>query len=220
MKDLVPLFLDLTDRDVLVFGGGEVALRKARLFADRARVRVVSEAFRPEFDDLPVEQVLARVEDPEGHLDAAFLVVPATDDSALNARIVAAARARGCLVDAVEGEGDVVVPAIVRKGDLVVAISTSGRSPALARHLKERVEQVLGPAYEAVLDIQGRLRDLLKAEVPDQPHRAALLHQVLEDPAVWEALERDDGEAAWDQALKRVRSGEPGGPEPARSKLK
>lgn len=203
----MPLLLDLAGRRVTVFGGGRVALQKARLFAPRARVRVVSESFLPGFDDLEVERVEARVEDPTAYLEDAFLVVPATDDAALNGRIVEAARERGCLVDAVEGDGDVMVPAVVRRGDLLLAISTSGRAPGVARHLRRRLEHVVGPAWEAIVALQDRLREALKATVPDQRDRAARLRRTLEDDGVWEALEAGDRDGAWRRAQALVQEG-------------
>lgn len=196
-----PLFLDLSKRQVCIFGAGTVGLRKARLLAPHARVRVVSDAFLPEFSDLPVERVRARVEDPSEYLGGAFLVVPATDDEALNARIVQAARAEGRFVDAVQGEGDAHVPAIIRRGDLVVALSTSGASPALARYLGEQLEEVLDPAWEAMLDLQRRLRNLMQARIPSQRRRAEGLRNCLEDDVLWTALRRGDEDVAWRRAL-------------------
>lgn len=210
-----PLLVDLSGRTVVIFGAGRIALRKARFFAGGAQVRVVADAFHRGFEDLPVERVRAWVDDPEPFLEEAFLVVPATDDDELNHRIVAAARARGCLVNAAAGEGDVAVPALVRRGDLLVAISTSGQAPALARHLRRRLEAFVGPEWAALVELQDRLRRRLRSRVPSQRMRAEILRRCVEDADVWDALAAGDRDAAWVRCLALAgEEADPGALEP------
>jgi precorrin-2 dehydrogenase/sirohydrochlorin ferrochelatase len=199
---MIPLLLDLRQREVCIFGAGKVALRKARLFSQYTRVRVVSESFLKEFEELPVERVTARVADPAPYIGDAIIVIPATDDRQLNGRIAEVARGMGRLVDSVDEVGDVIVPSIIRRGDLVIAISTSGRSPATAKHLRERLEEVIGPSWEGMVRLQSRLRELLKERVPGQAEREAILHRCVEDNAIWKALEEGKEERAWELALR------------------
>ena len=155
-----PMFLDLAGRPALVVGGGAVALRKARALAEAgARVRVVAPAHVAGFaEDGRFECVAARY-DPR-HLAGARVVVAATDDEAVNARVAADARAAGALVNVVDRPAlcDFIVPAQVRRGDLLVAISTGGASPMLARRLRERLEREFGPEYETYLAVMREVR--------------------------------------------------------------
>jgi precorrin-2 dehydrogenase/sirohydrochlorin ferrochelatase len=154
-----PIILDLADKPVLVVGGGGVALRKARDLADAgAHVHVVSPEFLPEFT---TDERLHLFPEPyeKHHLAGARLVVAATNDEAVNARVAAEARAAGALVNVVDRPElcDFIVPAQVRRGELLIAISTGGASPMFARRLRERLEKEFGPEYEVYL---AAMRDM------------------------------------------------------------
>jgi precorrin-2 dehydrogenase / sirohydrochlorin ferrochelatase len=139
-----PIFLDLKDRPVLVVGAGKIALRKAKgLVEAGARVTVVAPEVLPEFDRLPVRVVLRPFRASD--LAAAVLVFAATDDRAVNHRIGVAAKARGLLANVADSaaECDFVVPARLQRGDVQIAISTSGRSPRLSADLRRKLESVL-----------------------------------------------------------------------------
>jgi precorrin-2 dehydrogenase/sirohydrochlorin ferrochelatase len=169
---LYPIMLDLSGRPALVVGGGAVALRKARdLAAAGAHVHVVSPRFLPEF---AADGRFTLIPEPYDarHVAGARVVVAATDDEAVNARVAADARAAGALVNVADRPAlcDFIVPAEVRRGDLVIAISTGGASPMVARRLRERLEREFGPEYETYLaalrDVrQDVLRRGLSAEV-------------------------------------------------------
>jgi len=173
-----PVVLDLAGRPVLVVGGGAVALRKARALADAgAEVRVVAPAIRPEFAADGRLACLAERYDAR-HLAGMRLVVAATDDEAANARVAADAQAAGVLVNVVDRPAlcDFIVPAQVRRGDLLVAVSTGGASPRFARHLRERLEHEFGPEYAVYLRVMREVRASLLARGLD----AATLRRVLE----------------------------------------
>lgn len=144
MPHLYPIFLRLAGRPVTIIGGGRVALRKARgLAAAGAVVTVVAPEFAKGLARLPV----GRVAEPwrVAHLRGAALVFAATDDPAVNRRVAASARARGipaCVVDDADA-CDFHVPAVSRRGDLAVAISTGGTSPSLAARLRKQVDHLL-----------------------------------------------------------------------------
>lgn len=192
---MIPLLHDLSGETVLVFGGGSVGARKARRFAREASVVVVSPAFADaEFGG--AERV-REAPDPDAVGDwldrtEAALAVAATDDDALNARIESEARERGVLVNRTDvgGErdaGSVVVPATVRDGDVVVAVSTGGRSPALAAYLREQLDGTLEHA-DAMAELTAEIRaELQERGVPPADRRAAV-RAVVERPRVWKGL--------------------------------
>jgi precorrin-2 dehydrogenase/sirohydrochlorin ferrochelatase len=198
---MIPLLVDLSGRSVLICGGGEVAVRKVAFFLPEAEVTVVSRSFAP-----PLQRSGARL--VEADLDAldeaglralcsaADLVVAATSDPALNARIVRAARSEGVLANSASGAGgDVQLPAVARGERYVVAVGTGGESPGVARFLREAIERAY-PHLDGMIALQARLRHRLRQTTLDQPERSSLLRAVLEDDAVWAAF--DEGEdRAW-----------------------
>lgn len=149
-----PVFLDLTGMEVLVVGAGKVALRKVRgLVEAGARVTVVSPVAEPEFGALAASGVdwKARCFDWEDVQDQ-VLVYAATDDRAVNRAVAEAAREKGIWVnvaDALE-ECSFLVPARIRKGDLQVAVSTSGRDPRIAVTLRQQIEGLLEAADQGL----------------------------------------------------------------------
>lgn len=139
-----PVFLDLRGRDVLVVGAGKVALRKAQGLAEAgARVTVVAPRVEPGFADLRVT-LHQRAFEPSDIASQA-LVFAATDDRAVNQAVAAAARARGiwCNVADAPAEGAFLVPSRIHRGDLQVAVTTSGRSPRIAASLRRQIEELL-----------------------------------------------------------------------------
>lgn len=139
-----PVFLDMEGRRTVVVGAGPVALRKTRgLVEAGAHVSVVAPRFHPEFDGLPIERIQREFVDAD--LDGAALVFAATDVRAVNRRIGELARARGIpanIADAPD-ECGFIVPARVRRGEVQIAISTGGRSPAMAAELRAKLEEWL-----------------------------------------------------------------------------
>lgn len=166
-----PLFVDLAGRPVLVVGGGAVAERKVEgLLAAGAAVTVVA----PEATEaiarhagsgrIAWERRGYRAGDVEGRA----LVFVATDDAAVTLAVAAEARARGVWVNAADDPDhcDFVLPSVFRRGALVVAVSTGGVSPALARAVRERLEAVLPREYEALAEVVGEVRRELRSRAP------------------------------------------------------
>ena len=212
---MIPLYHDFTDETVLVFGGGPIGARKARRFAAEARVIVVSPDF--DADDYGGAALVRARPSPDavdGWVErvAPALVVAATDADAVNDAVAAAARERGVLVNradqsaATDGDetadgrpaaagnddtpgppSEVVVPATVTDGDVRVAISTGGRSPALAKHLRERLETELDGA-EGMASLTADLRAELRGSDLDPSARRDAIRAVVRDPEVWKAL--------------------------------
>lgn len=192
---MIPLLHDLADATVLVFGGGAVGARKARRFAREARVVVVSPAFGDH--DFGDAELVRAAPDP-GAVDAwvrrtePALAVAATDDERVNDAVERVSRERGVLVNRADEDGSrdpgsVVVPATVRDGPVVVAVATDGLSPALSRHLRERIEEEFDGAG-AMAELTAELRDELRERGAPAEDRRAALRAVVAADRVWKAL--------------------------------
>jgi len=160
-----PVNLVLDGRQCLVVGGGHIALRKVQgLLACGAKVRVVAPHITPELRALPdvtFEERPWRSDDLAG----VWLVIAATDDPAVNGAVYDAGQRAGIWVNGADDPAhcSFTLPSVVRRGDLQIAISTGGRSPALATWLRTRLEGEIGPEYAVLLDILATERDGLKA---------------------------------------------------------
>jgi precorrin-2 dehydrogenase/sirohydrochlorin ferrochelatase len=192
---MIPLYHDFAGERVLVVGGGAVGARKARRFAAEADVVVVSPGFA-DADFGGAERVRGEVApaDVPAWFDRVdpVLAVAATDDGALNARVESEATERGVLVNRTDTHGErdpgsVVVPATVRDDPVVVSIATGGASPALSKHLRERVERELDGAG-AMAELTGALRDDLQSRDVDPGRRRDVVRAVVRSPDVWTTL--------------------------------
>lgn len=183
-----PVFLDIRDRPCLVVGGGLVAARKAAALLEAgARVRLVA----PDLDDATEAMGRAgeiRIERRafrDSDLDGCALVIAATDDPAVN-RAVHEGAARRSLPCNVVDQPDLctfIFPSVVRRGDLVIAISTGGASPAVARRLRRELEGKIGPEYAAFLGLMREVRGRLRREVRDPLARKRALYRLVSSAA-------------------------------------
>jgi uroporphyrin-III C-methyltransferase/precorrin-2 dehydrogenase/sirohydrochlorin ferrochelatase len=164
-----PMFADLVGRRVLVAGGGEVAERKVRLLqAAGAEITLVAPAFNSWLAaQAGLRRIAARFEPAQ--LDGHVLAIAATDDVEVNAQVCAAARERGLFVNVVDDaeRSTFIVPAIVDRSPLVVAISSGGTAPVLARLVRERIESLVDGSYGALAALLERFRRRIKAALPD-----------------------------------------------------
>lgn len=202
----LPLFLDLQARLVVIFGGGAVGERKARLFSQYGPVRVLSRDFSIGILELAkdsqrqIELVQCDLTGDFGkYLQGAFIVIPATSDSNLNRAIEEEARDMNILVNKVEGVGDVVVPSILQRGCIAIAISTE--SPALTKYLRLRLEEVLTDNYQNMARLINQIRRENKEIVGTQKDRARIIWEILLDDEVWRLLE-----VSYEKAYMRARS--------------
>jgi uroporphyrin-III C-methyltransferase/precorrin-2 dehydrogenase/sirohydrochlorin ferrochelatase len=200
-----PLFADLRGRRVLVVGGGEVAERKVRLLREAgASVAVVArEIAAAELaawigaGEPPQPVAWLSSEFDESQLEGATLVVAATDDAALNGRVAAAARARALLcnvVDDAERSG-FIVPAIVDRSPLVIAVSSGGVAPVLARLVRERIETVLDESVGALARLLEAWRGRIRRALPDVDARRRFYAQALRGRVAELVRRRREGDA-------------------------
>lgn len=179
-----PIVLRLRARRVLVVGGGKVAARRAGGLAEAgARVVVVSPAFAPAFRRLGETRGVRRVQRRYESRDVAGagLVVAATDDREVNARVGADARRAGILVSIADDSehSDFFVPAVVRRGDLVLAISTLGGSPALAGDLRRELGALIPADWEILVRLLRQARGRVRHAVADPARRQALMRRLV-----------------------------------------
>lgn len=200
-----PINLNLSGETCLVIGGGAVAERKVEsLLEYGAVVRVVSPELTPLLFRLASAGEIEHIQSgyaPE-YLEGALLVIGATDDRDVNRRIYTDARARGMLVNIVDDPElcTFYVPASVRRGDLVISVSTSGKSPSMARRLREEIEERYGPEYGLLADLMGSLRDEVKAAHAGPAARMATYRRILDSDTL-----RLLAEGKADEALEAAR---------------
>ncbi|WP_212631532.1 siroheme synthase CysG [Pseudomonas sp. KB-10] len=179
----LPLFHKLQDRPVLVIGGGEVALRKARLLSDAgARLRVVAPEIRSELQELAGDEGCFLRGYVSGDLQGVALVIAATDDEPLNARISAEAQAQGIPVNVVDAPAlcSVIFPAIVDRSPLIVAVSSGGDAPVLARLIRAKIETWIPATYGQLANLGKRFRERVKQLFPDVQQRRVFWEDVFQ----------------------------------------
>ena len=194
MSDRLPLFIDFSGRKVVIIGGGNVGERKAVYFK-AGDVVVISQEFTHTLEEMGRDGVVklhrtaVQTGDLHGLIEGAFLVVAATGDPQLNDAIVREAAKHGVLVNSATCDAPVIVPSVVRKSGLDLAISTGGRSPAMAKFMRKWLEAALSDDIERMLELQERVREHLKSSVPEQKRREAVIQKILDDSDIWDALE-------------------------------
>jgi len=171
-----PIYIDIEDRAVLIVGGGAVCARKAEtMMRYGGRVTIVSPEITDEIAAWESDGALdvRRKMYEESDLDGASIVIASTDDQCVNARVARDCRRRRIPVNVVDVTHlcEFIVPAIIEKGSIQIAISTGGKSPALARTLKEDMQRMIGPEYAEVNDLLGTLRKSAKSVLPTDVDR-------------------------------------------------
>ncbi len=191
-----PIFLDVESRACLVVGGGEVGARKVKTLLEcGGMVGVVSPEVVPWLEE-KIQQGVVELKGShyeESQLDGCFLVIAATDDMALNCRIARDADKRGLLCNVVDypQEGNFILPSLVQRGALTVAISTSGKSPALARQLRQDLEQRFGMEYSDFLELMGAIRERLLRDSKDSRANKERFNQLVHSPLLELVRRRD-----------------------------
>ncbi|MGZ8796239.1 MAG: precorrin-2 dehydrogenase/sirohydrochlorin ferrochelatase family protein [Thermoanaerobaculia bacterium] len=171
-----PIYLDIEGRNVVIVGGGNVCARKAEtMMKYGARVTVVSPQFTDEIEQWARQGCLAlsRKKYDQSDLEGVNIVIASTDDEAINTQIATDCRQRRIPVNVVDVTAlcEFIVPAIIEKGSVQIAISTGGKSPALARTLKEDLQRFVGPEYDEVNQALFSLREGAKKGLPTDADR-------------------------------------------------
>ncbi|MBI5638681.1 MAG: bifunctional precorrin-2 dehydrogenase/sirohydrochlorin ferrochelatase [Nitrospinae bacterium] len=184
MPRFYPMMLDLLGKRCVVVGGGEVAARKAESLAEcGAKVTVIAPAIDPSLK--PLIDGGAVTHFPRsygaGDLQGAALAIASTDNEAVNRSVYADANALGIPVNVVDVPElcTFIVPAVVEQGDLTIAISTSGKSPAMAKRIRKEMEGHFGPEYGVMLRLLGEVRQLAQAREKDIDRRMKLMTAIV-----------------------------------------
>lgn len=181
--------IGLARKHCVIVGGGKVAERKARpLLEAGAHLMIISPVVTAGLSQLAEDTRLEWVERTfqKGDLQDAFLVIGATDNAAINEEIWQEASSCGILVNIVDDPGrcNFITPAIVRRGELSVSISTGGNSPGMAKMLRERLEREIGPEFGELLELLAPLRAIVRERFSSEKERAEVFVRLLQGPAL------------------------------------
>jgi len=169
MSTYYPIFLNIQGRKCVVVGGGEVAERKARALAEQgASVTVISARVCNGLAQLAEQGTIqiSRRDFQSGDLEDALIAIAATDDPMVNMEVAREGRVRGVLTNVVDApeHSDFIVPSLVRRGDISIAVSTGGKSPALARRIRTELEQSFASEYASLALLISEVRQELKRD--------------------------------------------------------
>ncbi|MCF7742844.1 siroheme synthase CysG [Aeromonas veronii] len=199
--DYLPIFCRLDNKPVLLVGGGEVAERKARLLLDAgARLTVVAPELDPELAELAANGSIEWLADefvPE-QLAGKWLVVAATDRREVNALVYQSANQARIFANVVDDpkRSSFIMPSIIDRSPLMVAISSGGKAPVLARLLREKLEALLPQHLGAVATFAGSLRERVKARFASMGERRRFWERLLGADRLGQALARGDSASA------------------------
>jgi len=195
--DFLPIFMNVRGKLCLVVGGGEVAHRKASVLLDAgAMIKAVAPGFCDAFTRLQGVECVAERFQPS-HLNGVMLVIAATDDSAVNQEVSQLARARNIPVNVVDNPGlcTFIMPSILDRSPLMVAFSSGGASPVLARMLRGKLETLIPQGYSRLAALAERFRGTVKERVTDPAKRRIFWENALEGIIAEKALAGDEAGA-------------------------
>jgi len=158
---LYPINLEIKDIKITIIGGGEVAYRKCKNFLDFGKsIRVVSPEFIDKFDLIKKDVELVYDRYKEEYIKDSFIVVAATNNKEINKNISIYCRNCGKLINVVDdiNLSNYIVPSYIKRGDLLISISTGGKSPSLSSKIKKELEKKYDDSYEEYINILGKIR--------------------------------------------------------------
>ena len=183
----LPIFIKLQSQHCLVVGGGVVATRKIKqLLTADAQVFVVASDIGDELKNINESGKVHYIKQSynEEHLEGKQLVIAATNDRQLNTEIAEQAKTKGILVNVVDNPeaGNFILPSIIDRSPIVIAVSTSGVAPVLTKLLSTRIETIVPFSYGKLAALIGQFRSLVKEKIPDRKDRRRFWENVLDGP--------------------------------------
>ncbi len=205
--------LKLDGKTVIVVGGGKESYRKTQSFVDSgAKIWVISKAFSSGIEKLHEAKKVAllktEIKDAKVFVNSLnpkpYLLLATTNDPKLNLELVKAAKSAGCIVYSVDNPAlsDFILPAVAKVGEVKIAVSTSGKSPAMARVLRQRIEQMITPEDLLEIQLQAQVRGILKEQVSDSKVRTKMLYEILNNDNIKQVLREGKLSEAQEMALK------------------
>lgn len=179
---MYPAMLNITDRRITIIGGGKVAYRKAKAFLDfGGKVRVISPAFYEGFDQLADKVERLDRDYTYQDLSESFLVVTATNNEAVNTSIGTYCKEHRILCNVIDNIhlSSFIVPAYMKQGDLIISVSTNGKSPSLAGKIKKELSERYDSSYSEYLDRLGRIRENVVESLEDEDKKKEILHHII-----------------------------------------
>jgi siroheme synthase-like protein len=176
-----PFYIDIENKSCVVVGGGIVALRKIeRLLPFKPCITVIAPKVCDEIAKISEVKIENR-EFKDSDIDSAFMVISATDNQMLNAHIFELCKDKNILINTVDDKDKCgfIFPALVKKENVTVGISTSGKSPLYARYLRERLESEIGEKSDKTVEILSYYRGLIKNEIKSEQNRKNAFEQIL-----------------------------------------
>lgn len=179
-----PMFVDMTERECLIVGGGNVAYRKVIVMLDfGAKVTVVAENICEELGKLTIENQITFIKRrfERKDCDGMEMVIAATDDNALNHEIAEYCKANGIMVNAVDQKADCsfIFPSYIKEKNLVAAFSSGGNSPVLTQYLKCKEQEILTPFLGELNEYMGQIREKVIAQYDTQAERKRVFKEIL-----------------------------------------
>lgn len=185
-----PMFVDMTERECLIVGGGNVAYRKVMVMLDfGAKVTVVAEDICDELRKLAIDDAankenritFIKRKFEQKDCDGMEMVIAATDDNALNHEIAEYCKAKGIMVNAVDQKADCsfIFPAYIKEKNLVAAFSSGGNSPVLTQYLKGKEQEILTPFLGELNEYMGQIREKVIAEYDTEAERKRVFKEIL-----------------------------------------
>jgi precorrin-2 dehydrogenase/sirohydrochlorin ferrochelatase len=184
-----PAYLDLRERPCVVIGGGAIAERKTlSLIEAGAVVTVISPSLTPKLLDLSASGKISHLKKnfEEQDLIGAFLAIAATDSPDVNSAAAQACKKKQVLVNVVTPpeESSFIVPSVIERGELLIAVSTSGASPALSKKIRQELDKRYGPEYELLLSKLTSIRKRVREEVVDETERRKIYQSIVDSEVV------------------------------------
>ena len=185
-----PMFVDMTERECLIVGGGNVAYRKVMVMLDfGAKVTVVAEDICDELRKLTIDDTankenritFIKRKFERKDCDGMEMVIAATDDNALNHEIAEYCKAKGIMVNAVDQKADCsfIFPSYIKEKNLVAAFSSSGNSPVLTQYLKGKEKEILTPFLGELNEYMGQIREKVIAEYDTEAERKRVFKEIM-----------------------------------------
>lgn len=196
MQKYYPVLLNLKGKNCLVIGSGPVAARKAEDLLDcGASVKVISKQTGSDMKNMDSREGLTIIERPfvESDLDDVFLVIAATGDGILNSNIAGLCNMRGLLINVVDDEKlcGFIVPSTLRRGDLTISVSTSGRFAGLSRKIKNDLEPLFPPCCDDILEELFLLRENVKKNIHQEKERKEFWDKFFNNVNLLDAFNHD-----------------------------